>query len=99
MNIYVPRDREQTLHRLDRALDGRFDAVLLPQVLLEFYAVVTDARRFERPVGTEDAWNQIRALTPRIPLLDVPPSAFGEMSGLVRKHRALGGDVFDVFLV
>jgi uncharacterized protein len=84
---------------VEHALDGRLDAALLPQVLLEFHAVVTHARRFEHPIDPDEAWRQIQALTARIPLLEVPASAFDEMPGLIQRHQPAGGDVFDVFLV
>jgi predicted nucleic acid-binding protein len=84
---------------VERALDGRLEAVLVPQVLLEFHAVVTDARRFERPLAAEEAWAQIQALTAGIRTLDAASSAFDEMPDLVRRHRPVGGDVFDLFLV
>ena len=84
---------------VERALHGRLEAVLLPQVLLELHAAVTDARRFERPLAAGEAWAQIQALTAGIRTLDVPASAFDEMPELVRRHRPVGGDVFDLFLV
>lgn len=53
--------REHPLHApawavFDRDLRGRAGSVALaPQVLAEFVHVVTDARRFERPLSTEEA--------------------------------------------
>lgn len=84
---------------IERALDGRIDAALLPQILLEFQSVVTNPRRVERAIGPAEAWDQIQAFTARIPVLDVPRSALEEMPDLVRRHLPVGGDVFDVFLV
>jgi predicted nucleic acid-binding protein len=68
-------------------------------VLLEFHAVVTDARRFERPIHPADAWSQVEALTAAIPVLDVPGTVVDVASELVRRYAPVGGDVFDVFLV
>lgn len=53
--------REHPLHAaawdlFEREVRGRSGSVALaPQVLAEFVHVVTDSRRFERPLGTEQA--------------------------------------------
>jgi predicted nucleic acid-binding protein len=84
---------------VERSVDGRIEAALVPQVLLEFHAVITDRRRLERPLTPGDAWAQIDALRSRIPVLEVPRSVMAEMDGLIATHVPVGGDVFDVFLV
>ena len=44
----------------DRAVIGHISACISPQVLTEFYAVVTNARRVTTPLTTEEAVSQIR---------------------------------------
>jgi len=42
---------------IKKAMHGEIDVCLSPQVLYEFYAVVTSAKRVEHPISTNEAAN------------------------------------------
>ncbi len=78
---------------------GRIPGVVFPQVLLEAYAVLTDARRVAHPLLPADAWDAlgparrgVRVLLPTASCLD----CFGERIGT---EGPGGRDVFDGVLV
>jgi hypothetical protein len=85
---------------LDAALSGDLSGALIPQVLLEFFAVVTNARRVPAPLAPDVAWQQVTALRAGLPLLDVSPAAFDELDRLMQSvpPRGAGSVVFDLFL-
>ena len=72
---------------LQAALDGHLLCVLFPQVLLEFFAVVTSARRVQRPLAPEAAWQQVAALRAGLPVLGFTPDILTALDGLVRARR------------
>jgi predicted nucleic acid-binding protein len=83
---------------VSRALQRRLEAVLVPQVLLEFFAVVTSPRRVENPISPRDALDQIEDLRARIPLLEVTVKCFAEWTRLARGSNRRGAGAFDLFL-
>jgi toxin-antitoxin system PIN domain toxin len=84
---------------LQGVFDGKVPGVLFPQVLLEFYAVVTHPRRVTRPLDPVSAWEQVARLRAGVPVLDVRPAALTALADLVTTYRPVGGGVFDLFLV
>lgn len=84
---------------VDAAMDGVLDAVLVPQVLVEAYAILTDRRRVAHPLDAEVAWAQIEALRLSIRVLPVLESSLAVAGTLVAQHHRTGQDVFDLFLV
>ncbi len=83
---------------LEAALGQRLPAMLVPQVLVEFYAVVTSARRVEHPLDPEAAWKEVAALRAALPVLDVTSGALDALGQLVSERRAAGRHIFDLFL-
>ena len=84
---------------VEAALAGELPGVLVPQVLLEFFAVVTNPRRIQAPLAREVAWEQVRALRAGLPLLDVPTATFDELDRvLLDAAPRAGAAVFDLFL-
>lgn len=83
---------------LDAAIAGSIPLVLVLQVLLEFYAVVTHPRRVSHPLPPDVARQQLVALAAALPVLDVRPDALAELDALIQTHRPIGGRVFDLFL-
>lgn len=81
------------------ALAGRLPGVLVPQVLLEFLAIVTHPRRVSHPLDPARAWAQVAVLRAHLPVLDLRPVALNELGALLTGHPATGQDVFDLFLV
>lgn len=83
---------------IDAGLAGRLPAVVVPQVLLEFFATVTNSRRFNAPLSPEAAWLVVEMLQRGLKVLEVLPTVMGHLATLVQNRRPLGQTVFDAFL-
>jgi predicted nucleic acid-binding protein len=86
---------------LDHAQDGHARLCLVPQVLAEFYSVVTSARRVTLPRQPGEVLDLIQKLVtmPGISLLPVPTDTVHRWMTLVRKYAVTGAAAFDVQLV
>jgi len=73
------------------------NGVLLVQVLLEFYAIVTDHRRVTRPLEPETAWKQVNVLRAIFSVIDGGLKSFDLLKEISLKTK--GADIFDAFLV
>jgi predicted nucleic acid-binding protein len=82
-------------HAATRVLPG----VLVPQVLLECFSVITSPRRTDSPTLPEDAWGIMRSLSEAIEVKPVPESLLDELGGLLARHPRRGLRVFDLALV
>lgn len=80
------------------AIDGQLPAILVPQVLLELFAVVTNPRRVLRPLDAAAAWDQVQILRANVPVLDLRADALDVLGELVRDRRPRGAAVYDLFL-
>ena len=105
-NVLVYAYYEESQHHtaalglLNQAQDGLIALCLVPQVLAEFYAVVTDSRRVTdayRPDEALDVIDEILAM-PGLRLLPLPADVVTRWTGLVRQHPVTGGAVFDAQL-
>jgi len=97
-------DLEAPQHPASRALveavaEGRIKGAVVSQVLLEFYAVVTDRRRVRQPLQPEEAWEQVVSLNGIFRVLDAGPRAFEYLKTLLAASGVKGGDIFDAYLV
>jgi predicted nucleic acid-binding protein len=74
---------------------------LLPQVVAEFYAIVTDARRVKPAKTPAEALAAIDAYLslPGMTLLPVPADIVSRLGDLLRRRPVKGPDVYDVQLV
>lgn len=84
---------------VERALGGRIPAALVPQVLVEAFAILTDPRRIERPLGPPEAWAALAPLRLALPVLPLDGRALEEVAGLLAERPTTGQAVFDVLLV
>jgi len=87
-------------HLLERARGNDAGLCVTPQVLAEFYAVVTDRRRVpqaRQPVETLDAIEQILSL-PGITLLPTPVDIVNRWMELARRYPVSGQLIFDLQL-
>lgn len=84
---------------VEAALGGRLPGVLVPQVLLEAFAVLTDRRRVERPLTPEEAWGALEPLRVGLRVFPADPQALEALAELVAFHKPVAQEVFDVFLV
>ena len=86
---------------LDRAQDPGALLCVSPQVLAEFYAVITNPRRVNAAFTVNEALaeiEKIRAL-PGMILLPVPLDVVDRWVGLLREHPIIGRQIFDAQLV
>ncbi|MGH2403012.1 MAG: type II toxin-antitoxin system VapC family toxin [bacterium] len=84
---------------VDAALARRIPGALVPQVLLEAYAVLTDARRLKTPLAPERAWAEVDTLAHSMTVVYPQRAVFDELQGIVRSRQPTGQDIFDVFIV
>jgi len=83
----------------DRTASGQLDACLAAQVLVEFYAVVTDPRRFRPPLTPPQARGELAAyLASPLKVILPRPTTVARMLDLAGSRLARGGNIFDVFL-
>jgi toxin-antitoxin system PIN domain toxin len=86
---------------LDRAQEADAALCVSPQVLAEFYAVITNPRRVSAPFSSDEALaelEKIRAL-PGLTLLPVPLDMVDRWIALLREHAVTGRHIFDAQLV
>ena len=98
LNVDSPQHPE-CLAVIQHCATGAMPGVLLPQVVMECYAVITSRRRFAHPTNPEDAWGIMRSLSGAIPVKPVPESLLDDLDPLLTRHPLRGQDVFDLALV
>ena len=92
-------DEESPHHHPSRAivegaLKRQLPGVLLPQILLEFYAVITHPRRVRRPLDSKQAWHEVEQLRLGLPVLEAGVKALERLIG----EDVRGADIFDAYL-
>jgi len=98
VNTATPQHEESRAF-VDTARNGDFPAVLVPQVLLEFYAVVT-GNRVEHPLAPETALEEVKILRSVFPVLEASSDALERLNEILSRHPSIrGGNVFDAWLV
>ena len=83
---------------VERAMSRSLDAVLVPQVLTEFYAVVTSPRRVRAPMAPSDAIAQITDWRATIPVHYPTARCLDELTVLVGEVQRQGQGVHDLFI-
>jgi toxin-antitoxin system PIN domain toxin len=85
----------------DQALEGALHACLTPQILWEFYSVMTNPRRVERPLPPELALREVQAYVQAEQIGMIIPlrTTYRRALELLRRHRVRGRRVFDLYLV
>jgi toxin-antitoxin system PIN domain toxin len=86
---------------LDRAQEAGASLRLSPQVLAEFYAVITNPRRVSAPFTIDEALAEIEKLRalPGPTLLPILLDVVDRWVALLREHPVAGRQVFDAQLV
>ena len=84
---------------LESAMARRIPGVLFPQVLLEAYAIITDARRIEAPITPTQAWNEVEALARAMSVIYPQGPALIAFGGIVQGRGPRAQETFDAFLV
>jgi len=70
-----------------------------PQILCEFYAIVTNARRVLKPRSSADALAAISDMLGFLRVLPVPVTAIDEVMALLRRYPVTGGEIFDLQII
>lgn len=96
-------NRDAPQHRASRGLieavrQREIEAAVTPQVLLEFFAVITDRRRIERPLDYVTAWQEMEKFRAIFRVLDPGLAALDRLAGLVASTGTTGPSVFDAWL-
>src|SRR5262249_3463212 len=83
---------------LDQAKDSGAGLCVFPQMLAEFFAVVTNPRRVSPPKTPEEALQAVEQFLwlPGLTLLPPPSDVVRRWVALVRVRPVTGGEVFDV---
>jgi toxin-antitoxin system PIN domain toxin len=85
---------------VQQALAGNLDAALTPQILAEYYAVITDSRRVDRPLTPQEARGQIEALLDgAIRLLPLQEGTSRRMAELGERHDIRAQEIYDAQVV
>jgi predicted nucleic acid-binding protein len=69
------------------------------QILCEFFAIVTNARRVHKPRSAAEALTAISNMLGFLRVLPVPATAIDEVRDLLRRRPVTGGDIFDLQIV
>lgn len=84
----------------DRFAAGEIEGCIAAQVLAEFYAIVTDARRFQPPLAPAQGGRELRRyLSSRLWLILPKETTVSRMLDLLGSRPVKGGAIFDLFLV
>lgn len=78
---------------------GRVPGVVVPQILLEFYATVTSGRRVATPLSSEQARAELEGFSRRLAVLPVPADSLAHLLAALTTHPRPGHGVFDLFLI
>lgn len=78
---------------------GRLPGVVVPQVLLEFYATTTSGRRVATPLSSQQARSAIDGFCRRLTVKPVPGDALPYMLTTLAAQPRIGQSVFDLFLI
>ncbi len=85
----------------EQAQNATANLCVAPQIIAEFYAVVTNPRRVRAPFTSAEALEEIDKLLalPGLTLLSVPSDVVERFMQLLRRRPVLGRKVFDLQLV
>jgi predicted nucleic acid-binding protein len=97
-------DADAPQHTASRALleTARNRTTILyvtPQIISEFYSVVTNSRRVSKPCSPGDALNAISGMLGFLDVLPIPAHTVEGLLNLLQHHPVTGGDVFDLQIV
>ncbi len=84
----------------DQAVEGFIDACLTPQVLWEFYAVMTNPTRVTHPLAPHEASREVQTYLEADRLTIIMPrhTTLQRTAELLRRARVTGRRIFDVYL-
>ncbi len=79
------------------ALHSKLDACITPQILYEFFAVVTNRRRVDQPLSITEALNICEDLwlSPEIKVIEAHSSTTSTVFSLTKQYEIRGAQIFD----
>ena len=82
----------------NQALNGTLQLFITPQILAEFFAVITDPRRVSDPRSIEEALQEIKKYleAPGFTLLPISADVVLKMTELCRHHPVKAQEIFNV---
>jgi predicted nucleic acid-binding protein len=85
----------------DKGLKGRFLLCVAPQVLLEFFAVITSAKRVTTPLSPSEAITEIKKYLKASKILKIYPKedVLERTLELVKTYEVKRQEIFDLQLV
>jgi predicted nucleic acid-binding protein len=97
-------DESSEFHEASRALRDHEDIALAitPQILMEFYAIITDPRRVTSPCSAEEARSELAKYihAPHIVTLHPPSDVLTRVLTLLEAHpQVTRQNIFDLFIV
>ena len=106
-NIFVySNHKESPFHKqasqiLKDVMNNKLMACITPQVLWEFFAVVTDKRRFDDPLPLKTAINDVQFYWNQEKLINIFPGQdnFRQVLKLVEKYNVTGQHIHNVRLI
>jgi predicted nucleic acid-binding protein len=84
---------------IQRSATGELPGLLVPQVLIECFAIVTSPRRVAHPIQEDTAREVLQSLSEAIEVKPVPETLLEDLLALLARHPRRGQDVFDLALV
>ncbi len=85
----------------DSAANGKITAFITHQVLLEFYAIITDKRRIPRPLSIQDAAQEMSVYSSlhTIGILLPSPSTYSKALDLCTRYNLSAQEIYDAYLI
>jgi len=83
---------------VERAMNKETDGVLAHQNLLEYLAVVTDPKRVENPLSSEEAMINVDSYIAALRIIFPKPTTIAIFKRFLREKPVGKGRVFDVYL-
>ena len=92
---------QASYHLLNQAQNDDAALCVIPQVIAEFYSVITNPRRVSSSFEPGDALDEIKSIRalPGLTLLPVPLDVVDRMTELLHSYPVIGRRVFDVQIV
>jgi len=78
---------------------GTLPGVVVPQVLLEFYATMTSGRQVTTPLSPAQARAEVEGFCRRLTVKPVPTDVLSHLFASLSEQSPSGHGIFDVFLV
>jgi uncharacterized protein len=96
-------NRDEPLHRscrevVERAMRGRLDCAVFPQILMEFFATITSPARARAPVAPAEAVQRIADWRETLTLRHPTAQCLVEFATLVEATPRVGQAVHDLFI-